>query len=72
MNGAMTNAHAMVDKIDDFLVHIGLHQSLLSSYLFAIVMHKLIRLIQDEAIWCMFFANEDVLLHILREGLRAS
>lgn len=42
MNGAMNNARAMVDKIDNFLVLIGLHQSLLSSYLFAIVMHKLI------------------------------
>lgn len=72
MNGAMNNARAMVDKIDDFLVLIGLHQSLLSSYLFAIVMHKLIHWIQDEAIWCMLLANEDVLLDISREGLRAS
>ena len=41
----------------------------MSPFLFAIVMDKLIRDIQDEILWCMLFA--DVLVNETRTGVNA-
>ena len=47
----------------DFPINIGLHQgSTLSPYLFALVMDEVTRDIQGEIPWCMFFADDVVLV----------
>ena len=46
-----------------FQFTIGLHQgSTLSLYLFALVMDELTRLIQDEVVWPILFADDIVLV----------
>ena len=41
---------------NNFPINIGLHQgSALNPFLFAIVMDELIKELQDEVPWCMFF-----------------
>ena len=53
-------------------MQIGLHQgSALSPFLFAIVMDKLTRGIQDEIPWCMLFAGNIVLVDGTRVGVNA-
>ena len=50
-------------KDHKFLFTIGLHQgSTLSLYLFALVMDELTRLIQDEVVWPILFADDIVLV----------
>jgi len=44
-----------------------LHQgSTLNPYLFTQVMDEPTRTIQDEICWCMFFANDIILVHEIR------
>ena len=56
----------------DFSITIGLHQgSVLSPFLFAIVMDVLTRAIQDEIPWCMLFADDIFLVDETRAGVNA-
>jgi hypothetical protein len=55
---------------NDFLINIGLHQgSVLSPYLFALVMDEVIRDIQGGIPWCMLFAGDVVLVDESRTGV---
>jgi hypothetical protein len=50
-------------KTDDFPINIGLHQrSTMSPYLFPLVMDEVTRDIQGGIAWCMFFADDVVLV----------
>jgi hypothetical protein len=51
----------------DFPIKIGLHQaSALSPYLFALVMDEVTRDTQGDIPWCMFFADDVVLVYMSR------
>jgi hypothetical protein len=55
---------------DDFPIKIGLHQgSILSPYLFDLVMDEVTRDIQGDIPWCMLFANDVVLVDDSRTGV---
>ena len=55
---------------NDFAVSMGLHQgSALNSFLFTVVLDELTREIQDEVPWCMLFADDIVLIDVIRQGL---
>ena len=54
----------------DFPIHIGLHQgSVLSPYLFALVMDEVTRDIQGDIPWCMLFTDDVVLVNESRTGV---
>jgi hypothetical protein len=56
--------------LNDFSIAIGLYQgSILSPYFFALVMDELTKSIQEEAPWCMFFADDIVLVDETRHGV---
>ena len=64
-NGVRTIVRTLVGDMDDFHIDIGHHQwSVLSHFLFTIVMDELTREIQDE-----IFANDIVLIDETREGV---
>jgi hypothetical protein len=53
-----------------FPINIGLHQgSVLSPYLFALVIDEVTRDIQGDISWCMLFADDIVLVDESREGV---
>ncbi|WP_202601187.1 reverse transcriptase domain-containing protein, partial [Klebsiella pneumoniae] len=53
-----------------FPISISLHQgSTLSPYLFALVIDALTRNLQDDVPWCMFFADDILLIDKTREGV---
>ncbi|GJN13331.1 hypothetical protein PR202_gb00023 [Eleusine coracana subsp. coracana] len=55
---------------NDFSIKIGLHQgSVLSPYLFALVMDEVTREIQSDVPWCMLFADDVVLVDESRDGV---
>ena len=55
---------------EEFSITAGLHQgSSLSLYLFTIVIDELTREIQDKVPWCMFFADDIVLVDESRSGV---
>jgi hypothetical protein len=55
---------------NDFPINIGLHQgSALSPYLFALVMDEVTRDIQCGISWCMFFADDVILVDGSRTGV---
>ncbi len=57
-DGAVIGLRTSWGITKEFPVTIGLHQgSILSLYLFTLVMDELIRPIQDEMPWCMPFAD---------------
>ena len=56
--------------MDEFLITIGVHHGLaLSHFLFAIVMDKITKGIQDEIHWCMLFVDDVVLVDETKEGV---
>ena len=59
----VTNVRTCGGITSDFSITIGLHQgSVLSLFLFAIVIDELTTSIQDEIPWCMLFADDIVLI----------
>jgi hypothetical protein len=57
-NNVVTSVRTSGGDIDDFPVTIGLQQrSVLSLYLFALVMDKATKDIQGDIPWCMFFCG---------------
>ena len=62
-SGAMTTVRTVVGETNSFPITVGLHQgSALSPYLFTLVMDELTRHMQDDVPWCMFFADDIVLV----------
>jgi hypothetical protein len=62
-DNVVTSVRTSDGDTNDFPINIGLHQgSTLSLYLFALVMDEVIRDIQDGIPWCMFFADDVVLM----------
>jgi Reverse transcriptase (RNA-dependent DNA polymerase) len=59
----VTYVRACDGKSDTFPIKIGLHQgSVLSPYIFALVMDEIIKDIQGDIPWCMLFADDVVLI----------
>ncbi|KAK8942392.1 hypothetical protein KSP39_PZI009234 [Platanthera zijinensis] len=56
----------------EFPITVGLHQSLvLCPYLFTLILDELTRHIQQTIPWCLFFADDIVLVVETREGVNA-
>ena len=54
--------------MDEFLITIGVHQgSVLSLFLFAIVMDEITKSLHEEIPWCMLFADDIVLIDETKE-----
>ena len=71
-DGVVTNVRTCGGITSDFSITIGLHQvSVLSLFLFVIVMDERTRIIQDEIPWCMLFADDIVLVDETRAGVHA-
>jgi len=71
-DGVVANVKTCESITSDFSITIGLHQgSVLSPFLFAMVMDELTRPIQDEIPWCMLFADDIVLVDEMRAGVNA-
>jgi len=71
-DGVVANVRTCGDITNDFSTTIRLHQaSVLSPFLFAIVMDECTIAFQDEIPWCMLFANDIVLVDETRAGVNA-
>jgi Reverse transcriptase (RNA-dependent DNA polymerase) len=58
------------DESDIFPIKIGLHQgSVLSSYIFTLVMNKITKDIQGDIPWCTLFVDDVVLIDESRIGV---
>ncbi|VFQ98203.1 unnamed protein product [Cuscuta campestris] len=68
--GAKTRVRTSGGNSESFSVGMELHQgSALSPFLFALVMDVLTQGVQEGVPWCMFFADDIVLIDDMREGL---
>ncbi|KAL0905238.1 hypothetical protein M5K25_027429 [Dendrobium thyrsiflorum] len=68
--GAVTCVQTQGGLTKYFPISVGLHQgSALSPYLFALVMDVLTRHLQEVVPWCMFFADDILLVDKTREGV---
>ena len=62
-NGASTNIQTLVGITEHFPIGVGLHQgSILSPFLFAIILDELSKSIWETVPWCMLFADNIVLV----------
>ena len=69
-NNVVTRVQTSDRDRNDFPIRIGLHQgSVLSPYLFALVMDEVTRDIQGDIPWCMLFADDVVLVDESRTGV---
>jgi hypothetical protein len=69
-NNVVTSVRTSDEDTNDFLINIGLHQgSVLSPYLFALVMDEVTRDIQGGIPWCMLFADDMILVDVSRTGV---
>lgn len=67
---AITSVRTSRGIITKFLIIISLHRgATLSSFLFSLVMGKLIRLIQEEVSWYMLFIDNIILVDETRCGV---
>ncbi|XP_022024107.1 uncharacterized protein LOC110924406 [Helianthus annuus] len=65
-----TSVKALVGDTDFFSVKVGLHQgSVLSPFLFIVVLDELSKLIQETIPWCMLFADDIVLVVKTKQSL---
>ncbi|XP_049367345.1 uncharacterized protein LOC125832240 [Solanum verrucosum] len=70
--GAKTRVRTVGGDSEHFPVEMGLHQgSVLSPFLFALVMDEMTRSIQEEVPWCMLFADDIVLIDETRDRVNA-
>ncbi|KAL3368566.1 hypothetical protein AABB24_009429, partial [Solanum stoloniferum] len=70
--GAKTRVRTVGGDSEHFPVEMGLHQgSVLSPFLFALVMDELTRSIQENVPWCMLFADDIVLIDETRDRVNA-
>ncbi|WMV56372.1 hypothetical protein MTR67_049757 [Solanum verrucosum] len=70
--GAKTQVRTVRGDSEHFPVEMGLHQgSVLSPFLFALVMDELTRSIQEKVPWCMLFADDIVLIDETRDRVNA-
>ena len=61
--GVRTIVKTLRGVTNDFPIDIGLHQgSVLSPFLFTIVVDELTKGIRDEILWCMLFVDDDIFL----------
>ena len=68
---AVTSVRTTCGDISEFSVTIGLHQrSVLSLYLFALIIGELTAYIQEEVTWCVLFADVIVLVNDSRDGCK--
>jgi hypothetical protein len=66
--GATTRVKVGEDNSEEFSITIWLHQgSILSPYLFVLVMDELTKDIQDDVPWCMLFVDDIALIDESRE-----
>ncbi|KAL3351497.1 hypothetical protein AABB24_019876 [Solanum stoloniferum] len=71
-DGAKTRVRTVGGDSEHFSVEMGLHQgSVLSPFLFALVMDELTRSIQETVPWCMLFADDIVLIDETRDRVNA-
>ena len=71
-DGAKTHVRTMRGDSNYFPAVMGLHEgSALSSFLFALALNALMRNIQGELPWCMFFADDIVLIDEPRDSVNA-
>jgi hypothetical protein len=69
-DNVVTSVRTSDGGTNDFLINIELHQeSVLSPYLFALVMDEVRRDIQGGISWCMLFADDVVLVDESRTGV---
>jgi hypothetical protein len=72
-DNVVTSVRTSDGDTNDFPINIGLHQgSVLSPYLFTLVMDEVTRDIQGGIPWCMLFADDVVLVDESRTGLSRS
>ncbi|XP_049364482.1 uncharacterized protein LOC125829275 [Solanum verrucosum] len=70
--GAKTRVRTVGGDSEHFPAEMGLHQgSVLSLFLFALVMDELTRSIQERVPWCMLFADDIVLIDETRDRVSA-
>ncbi|XP_055803631.1 uncharacterized protein LOC129872738 [Solanum dulcamara] len=68
--GAKTRVRTVEGDSEHFSVEVGLYQgSMLSPFLFALMMDELTRSNQEELSWCMLFADDIVLTDETRNGV---
>jgi len=68
--GGRTSVRTPGGVTNDFFIGRGLHQgSILSHFLFTLIMDELTREIQDELPWSMLFADDIVLIDESRQGV---
>jgi hypothetical protein len=68
--GAITSVRATSGKTNEFPITIGLYQGFaLNSYLFVVIMDELTRYLPEDVPWCMFFADDIILMDKTREGV---
>lgn len=68
--GAVINVRTICGEAGELQVIIGLDQwSVLSPYLFALIINKLIAHIQNEVLLCMLFVDNIMLVDKLRNGV---
>jgi hypothetical protein len=66
----VTNVRTSDGDTNDFPINIGMHQgSILSLYLFALLMDEVTRDKQGSIPWCMLFADDVVLVDESRSGV---
>jgi hypothetical protein len=69
-DNVVTSVRTSDGDTNDFQINIGLHQgSVLSPYLFALVMDEIIRDIQGGIPWCVLFIDDVVLVDESRTGV---
>lgn len=67
----LNKCQLVTGKTENFSIKVGLHQgSSLCHFSFTIVTNGLIQSIQDDASWSVLFADDVVLINIIREGIK--